>query len=388
MPDPFSPFAIGRLKLRNRFVRSATWDGTADESGFVTERSVAIYRKLAASGIGLIITGYAFVSENGKAPHRQYGAHSNDMIPSLRRIVEAVHSTDAKVALQIVHSGLHSFYLGPQGIVALAPSRVRRSQRPHRRMTRAEIENVIADFAAAAVRAREVGFDAVQLHGAHSYLMSQFISPLYNHRKDRWGGSPENRRRFHLEVIRRVREAVGADYPIFMKLGVVDDEDGGLSLDEGIEAAYDMVMAGVEALEISAGCTARGRPFPTAKSPSDMEDVYYRPQTAAVKRKVSVPVIMVGGIRSLEQVESILTAGDADLISMCRPFIREPDLILRWERGDTAPAKCISCNRCVVTLRRGEPLECGEERRLQEEKYQGPIALMNQEGSSNQSAYN
>ena len=367
-PNLFEPSSAGSLKMRNRFVRSATWDGSADEQGAVTDQSLDIYRELGKGGIGLIISGYAFVSSHGQANPGQYGIHNDDMIPGLRRMVEAAHQEGTRIAVQIVHAGINSGYLTGKGVTPLAISRMQEMERPHQEMTDEDIEGVIADFAAGAVRGREAGFDAIQLHGAHGYFMSQVISPLFNRRTDRWGGNAENRRRFHLEVIRKVRQAIGDDFPLMIKFGVMDDREGGLSLEEGIEAARQMVAAGIDAIEVSAGV---GQSVTTGKEGA-AEQTPFRERAAAVKRAVTVPVMVVAGIRTLETAQGIVDSGDADMVSRCRPFIREPDLVARWQRGETAPATCISCNRGFPIVARGEPLECGEERRLREEAAAGP----------------
>lgn len=362
--DLFESYRIGRLELRNRLVRSATWDATADSSGAVTNGSVPLYRELGQGGVGLIVSGYAFVSPLGQAAQGQYGAHTDDMVPGLHRLVQAAHQGGAKIALQVVHAGINSAYLRRKGVTTLAVSRMPQISTPHREITDEEIEAVISDFVSAAVRAREAGFDAVQFHGAHGYLMSQFLSPLFNLRTDKWGGSAENRRRFHLEVIRRVRQALGDDFPVMIKFGVQDDSEGGLPLSEGLETAQQMVENGIDAIEVSAGVGASARATREG-------DPYFRERAAAVKRAVTVPVMVVGGIRSLEMAKSIVDSGDADLISMCRPFIREPGLVARWQRGEGEPARCISCSKCHAIVGRGETLECGEERRLREEAITG-----------------
>jgi len=363
--DLFEPYRIGGLELRNRFVRSATWDATADGSGAVTDTSVALYRELGQGGVGLIVTGFAFVSSPGQAAQGQYGIHTDDMIPGLRRLVQVAHQGGARIALQVHHAGISSRYLQRQGIPALAVSRIDKIDRPHREMTDKEVESIISDFALAAVRAREAGFDAVQLHGAHSYLMSQFLSPLFNLRNDRWGGNAENRRRFHLEVIRKVRQAAGPGFPLMIKFGVQDDKEGGLSLSESLETAQQMVAEGIDAIEVSTGAM-QATHIPLMKE-GDPEQVPFRERAAAVKRTVTVPVMVVAGIRSLEMAKDIVDSGDADLISMCRPFIREPGLVAHWQRGEGEPARCISCKKCEAIVRRDEPLECGEELRLCEE---------------------
>jgi 2,4-dienoyl-CoA reductase-like NADH-dependent reductase (Old Yellow Enzyme family) len=353
----FEPFSISGLELRNRFERSATWDATADSSGAVTDDSVALYRQLGSGGVGLIVTGYAFVSPLGQAVHHQYGVHTDDMIPGLLRLVHAAHQGGAKIALQIAHAGISSGYLQQRGLAALAVSRIPKLSRAHREMTNEDIEATIFDFATAALRAVEAGFDAVQFHGAHGYLMSQFISPRFNQRTDRWGGNLDNRIRFHLELISKVRHIVGTKFPLMIKFGVQDDRKNGLSLSEGVEAAGLMVEKGIDAIEVSVGFGAAIRVM-VAGEP---EQAYLRDRAAAVKQAVSVPVIAVGGIRSLEMAKDIVDSGDADLVSMCRPFIREPNLIARWQRGEQGDAKCISCNKCMTFMAKGSPLVCKEE---------------------------
>jgi len=352
----FEPKQIGKLEIKNRFLRSATWDATADSAGKVTDTSVEIYRRLGKGNIGLIVSGYAFVSAHGQAMHGQYGVHNDDMIPGLSRLAQTVHEGGGKIALQIVHAGINSVYLPQEGTTVPAVSEMPGVKRSHREMTNEDIEGIIDDFAAAAARSREAGFDALQLHGAHGYLMSQFISPIFNQRTDRWGGSPENRRRFHVEVVRRVRQIIGRDFPFFIKFGVMDDREGGLSLEEGIEAAKEMVAGGIDAIEVSGGVgqgayrNQEGEPVTTP----------FRSRAAVVKRSVTVPIVLVGGIRNLETARDIVVSGDADMVSMCRPFIREPDLIARWHNGEATPATCITCNKCMAIVRRGEPLECGD----------------------------
>lgn len=357
----FEPYLVGKMELRNRFVRSATNDSTANSSGAVTDASVALYRTLGQGGLGLIVSGFAFVSEHGQVLPRQYGVHNDDMIPGLRRLVQAVHKGGAKIALQIVHSGINSPHLSAKGAVPKVVSVMPDMSPSHRQMTGEEIEDIIAEFAAAAVRGREAGFDAIQLHGAHGYLMSQFLSPVFNRRTDQWGGSAENRRRFHLEVIRKVRQAVGADFPLMVKFGVEEDKDGGLSLSDSLKTARQIEGSGIDAIEVSTGSEV----LPTivqAMKKGDPERAYFRERAAAVKRAVKVPVIAVAGIRSLEMAKDIVDSGDADLISMCRPFIREPHLVARWQAGETEPAKCISCNKCLSIAGRGESLECQQEK--------------------------
>lgn len=349
--DPFEPYRIGRLELRNRFVRSAMGDVSVDRYGAFTDHTLAVYQGLAEGGVGLIIAP-ARVSPRTGVLGRGWHIDTDEMIPSQRRLVQVVHQGAAKIALQLDHSG-NKF-----DVKALSVTE----------MTEEDIETLVSDFASAAVRAREAGFDAVQLHGAHGHLMCQFLSPLSNCRTDRWGGSTANRRRFHFEVIRRVRQAVGADFPLMIKFGIQDDKEGGLSLTEGLEVARQMAEKGIDAIEISAGIasTLSITTYVQVKRKGDpTERAYFRAEATAVKRVVTVPVMVVGGIRSLEMAKNIVDSGDGDLISMCRPLIREPGLIRRWQRGDVKPSKCISCNKCyTISMASGEPVECEEEREL------------------------
>ncbi|MEE8413676.1 MAG: NADH:flavin oxidoreductase [Dehalococcoidales bacterium] len=361
MAELFEPVTIGSLELKNRVVRSATWDGAADPSGAVTDDSVALFRELGRGNIGLIVTGHAFVSLLGQATSAQYGVHTDEMIPGLKRLVEAVHQGGAKIAIQITHSGINSGYLRQQGIALQVVSPRNGLKALQQEMTDGDIEALIDDFVLATQRAIEAGFDIVQLHGAHGYMMSQFLSPLSNQRTDRWGGSDANRRRFHLEMIKKIRQVIGRDFPLMIKFGVMEDREGGLSLSESVKTAQEMVEQGIDALEISSG-GSRGSIPRLAEDGS--EQVVFRDRAAAVKKAVNVPVILVGGIRSLPMATKILHSGDVDLIAMCRPFIREPDLMVRWQRGEVEPATCISCNKCMPGER---VLSCGEDRRIREE---------------------
>jgi 2,4-dienoyl-CoA reductase-like NADH-dependent reductase (Old Yellow Enzyme family) len=355
-PDLFEPFRMGSLELRNRFVRSATGDGTADDSGSVTDSSVAIYEKLGRGGVGLVVTGHAFVSPAGQSSPHQYGIYNDAMIPGLRRLVEAVHKGGAKIAVQISHAGSNSKYAHQKGMVMQAVSGVPEISGIYRVMTDGDIRDVISAFVSAGRRAIEAGFDAIQLHGAHGYLMSQFLSPLYNHWNDSWGGSARKRRAFHLEVVRSMRNAIGFDFPLFIKLGARDEREGGLTLEEGLETARELAAQGIDAIEVSCGV---GTSMKAARD-DEPERAYFRDEAAAIKRVVPVPVIAVGGIRSLKMARDIIDSGDADLISMCRPFMSEPDLIARWQRGLKSPSTCISCNNCMAIRGVGRPLECAK----------------------------
>jgi 2,4-dienoyl-CoA reductase-like NADH-dependent reductase (Old Yellow Enzyme family) len=351
--DLFKPVKIRNLELKNRFVRSATWDGTADDQGRVTEESLAIYRALAPGNIGLIISGHLFVDLKGKAVSGQYGLYGDDMIAGCRSLTDIVHENGGAIAAQINHAGINHY---PRDAEALVVSPSGDRDNPQRQMTGADIRKILEQYALAARRAVDAGFDVIQLHSAHGYLGSQFLSPLYNYREDEWGGNAENRRRFLVELVKTVRQAVGDKVPLIIKLGVIDEQDGGLTLEEGVRTAQEIVKYGIDAIEVSTG-------FGNAiRNTKGQEIVYFRDYAAAVKKAVPVPVMMVGGIRSLQTAQNIVDSGDADFISMCRPFIRNPELLNLWKQGTGSRSDCTSCSRCISkSVREKRILACGRD---------------------------
>jgi 2,4-dienoyl-CoA reductase-like NADH-dependent reductase (Old Yellow Enzyme family) len=362
----FSSFEIKRMRLRNRFVRSATFEAASEPDGEVSPLELEMYRNLAVGEVGLIITGICCVHENGRLFPSQNCLARDEAIPGMAQLAQTVHDHGGKVAVQLMHAGREaSRFLPAEG---LAPSVVRDDPHfdlDHRVMTDEEILKLVNAFGAAAGRAREAGFDAVQVHGAHAYLFAQFLSPCSNHRQDHWGGDLKNRLRLHCEVLANIRKRVGPEFPVLIKLGLRDGFDGGLSLEEGIEAAQLLAEAGYDALEISQGL--RGARFQETefrtrlKRPEDQG--YFRQWAKAVKERVRVPVIAVGGIRDLEMAEQIVQQGEADLVSLSRPLISEPGLIARWRKGDKKPARCISCNKCLEALRVPRSISCDLDRR-------------------------
>jgi len=365
MEQLFAPFHLKGLTLANRLVRSATFTSMARGSGEVSDAQLALYRDLAAGGVGLIVTGIVYVHESGRVAVRQNSLASDERIPGLARLTKAVHDQGGKVAVQLFHAGREAAryreFVG--GEAAWAPSRIEDDPyfaHPHRAMTNGEIDQVIAAFGAAARRAREAGFDAVQVHGAHSYLLSQFLSPHTNRREDQWGWELGGRLRLHLAVLAAIREQVGLDYPVMIKLGLADGFAHGLALKDGLEAARRLAQAGYDCLEISQGL--RGKGYQEAEfRPEDKkaaQEGYFRDWAAAVKQRVSVPVIAVGGLRTPQACAEVLERNQADLVALCRPLVSEPALVARWQDGDLTRSRCISCNKCVEAIMSGEPVSC------------------------------
>jgi 2,4-dienoyl-CoA reductase-like NADH-dependent reductase (Old Yellow Enzyme family) len=358
----FESIKIKNMELKNRFVRSATYEGCADD-GYVTDKQVNLYETLSEGGAGLIITGITYVHQNGQISKFQNSITGDDFIYGLKRLTAVAHKWGARIAVQLFHAGREARFPKSSDWVPIAPSFLEsdpHSKGGYRAMTEDEIWEIVRAFSDGAKRAREAGFDGVQIHGAHAYLLSQFLSPYTNRRDDEWGGNLKNRLRLHREIYRSIRQEVGRDYPVLIKIGVEDGFPGGLIFTEGEMAAMSMAELGFDALEISQGLRGLsygGTEFRT-KINSIKREAYFRNWCSEIKRKVNVPVMLVGGLRTFELMEEIVQNKEADFISLSRPLIREPGIINDWKRGDYHRSKCISCNKCLEALRKGKTLQC------------------------------
>jgi len=354
----FEPIRINGMALKNRFVRTATAERMSPPDGTFTQEMVNLYIRLAQGGVGLIITGHAYVHPLGKAEGRMTGIHNDSLIPALNKLVDEVHKLDTKIVMQINHSGgRRDKDVGEE--TPMGPSTVEYEPLEiiSREMAVEEIQEVIDLFAQAALRVKKAGFDGVEIHSVHGYLINQFLSPLTNKRKDSWGGSLDNRMRFLLEVYRVIREAVGKDYPVLAKIPAGDFVRGGLSVIEAREVAKKLSQLGIDAIELSGGLAgSRYR-----KGRRDLawmrKEAYFRPYSKMVKRVTRCPVILVGGLRKPETMKRIIEEGAADLIGLARPLIREPDFPNRIRRGDVRRAECVSCSNCSGPSGR-EPTRC------------------------------
>jgi 2,4-dienoyl-CoA reductase-like NADH-dependent reductase (Old Yellow Enzyme family) len=364
MSKLFKETEINGMKLANRFVRSATWEGMATGEGAVTPRLIELYRRLAQGRIGLIITSHAYVRKDGQAGLFQIGGYDDGLIEGLRTMVETVHAEKGKIAAQLAHAGLFS-NTKLSGEVPVAVSSLEKYEhRQARVMDEADIEAMVESFRRAADRARKAEFDGVQLHAGHGYLLSQFLSPYFNRRKDGYGGSAENRARAVVEVLQAVRKTVGKSFPVLIKMNSEDFLEGGLTVEDAVQTGLLLQDAGIDAIELSGGTILSGKLEPSRGGiKSEDKEAYFKDAARAFKEKLRVPIILVGGIRSFGVAEKLVEEGCADYISMSRPFIREPDLVRRWESGDRSKAKCISDNQCFEPGRAGEGVYCVTERK-------------------------
>ena len=375
----FTPIQIKTMEVNNRFVHSATYECMANETGEVTDDLTKRYRTLAKGEIGLIIPGHMYVHPLGRAMKNQTGIHTNEMIPGLKKLAEAVHEEGGKIAFQLAHAGLQT-EKAVTGQSPLAPSgKVRNPatfQKP-KEMSEAQIQETIEAFAKAAERAAEAGADAVQFHGAHGFLIDEFLSPFFNQRKDQWGGSDENRFRFLKEVFLAVKRTLPDGMPVLVKLNTNDfTPKTGITPELANRYAGWLAELGIDAVELSCGTyftwhVIRGeipinesaKAFPMWMRPllklnfkkqaatCRLEEGYNLEAAKVVKPALKrIPLMLVGGMRRISQLDEILDNNYADLISMSRPFIREPLLVKRLKEGKTQEAACVSCNKCFVAV--------------------------------------
>jgi 2,4-dienoyl-CoA reductase-like NADH-dependent reductase (Old Yellow Enzyme family) len=367
----FEPASISGIQLKNRFIRSATAEGMATSDGYPTQELKELYCKLAEGEVGFIITSGACIESWQKNPETlgllsPFAIYDDCYIEAWQEIIDAVHERGTKIAMQVGHLGRQDI---PElrGSAPIAPSAVPIKGSPvvPQEMTVSDIEDVVEKFAQACRRVKSAGFDAVQFHGAHGNLITNFMSPFTNIRTDDYGGSTENRARFLVEVIIRSRELVGPDFPLMIKLSFSDFVDGGYGVDEAITVAEMAARAGIDCIEVSGGTLSESKYHIAVKGiQREEQEAYFRMYAKALKEQVSIPVILVGGNRTPAVMAKILEEGIADFISLSRPLIREPQLIKRWKNGDLTKSKCISCNQCFENWI-FRPMRCYVEEPLQ-----------------------
>jgi 2,4-dienoyl-CoA reductase-like NADH-dependent reductase (Old Yellow Enzyme family) len=364
MSKMFEPSEINGLKLENRFVRSATWEGMAAEDGAATQKLIDLMAELARGGVGLIISSHTYVQKVGQASPAQLGIHNDDMIPGLQQMAEAVHTHRGKIVCQLTHAGFFG-NAKLSGQTPVAPSNVEGIAKGARQeLTKEDIQSIIAAFAAAAKRAQTAGFDGVQIHGAHGYLLSQFVSPMFNQRTDEYGGSIENRARMPLEVLQAIRKVVGSDYPVLIKVNCKEFTDNALVPEDFVQVGKMLADAGIDAIEVSGGLPISPKTKASQLGINKEEkEAYFQNEARALRKETDVTLILVGGNRSFHVAERLVAEGVADYISMSRPLIREPHLINRWKAGDFTKSACVSDNMCFQPASEGKGIYCVTERR-------------------------
>ncbi len=388
----FEQTSLAGIKLKNRIIRSATHEGMAGEKGFPTEKLKSLYVRLAKGDAGAIITGNAIIQADGKSSLFAVTMIDDDnSIPAYREITDAVHQYETPIIMQIAHCGRQTRSKST-GLQTVAPSALRDayySEDVPKELSENEIDEIIGNFVAAILRTKQAGFDGVQLHLAHGYLLSEFLSSYSNRRKDRWGGSTENKYRIIDEIFKRARETAG-DYPILVKLNAYDGRKSGMKIEEAVRIAQMLEKSGCAAIEVSCGVvedglyTMRGEKLPAdaamkynfkyknlpefvkaiakpvikkfMKQPKPVLK-YNLDAAIHIKKGVNIPVIVVGGINNINDINDMIVNSNMDFVSMCRPFIIEPDIVGKFQKGTQAKSKCIMCNYCMI-IAEEQPLKC------------------------------
>lgn len=319
----FDRVKLGSIDLKNRLIRSATWEGLADVNGHMPEALYHTYEELAKGGVGSIITGFTSVADDDRYFGGMARLSNDSLIPEHQRLTEICHAKNCPVIVQIA-LGEYAGGIEPDF------------------MSVDDIRQVIAQFVNAAIRADKARYDGVQIHAAHSFFLSRFISPAFNHRKDEYGGTPERRGRILSEIIQGIR-AKAPRLHITMKINSSDFMHSGLTPDESMTICRLCKDAGIDSIEVSGNGTS------VSGIRAGKNEAYFAEFALALAEIAELPVILVGGHRSVENMEKILNAGKVDFLSLSRPLIREPDLPNRWAAGEHRPAECISCNMCYRT---------------------------------------
>jgi 2,4-dienoyl-CoA reductase-like NADH-dependent reductase (Old Yellow Enzyme family) len=350
MAEIFEPTSIGTLSLKNRLWRSATFEKKADEQGHLTPELVAVYENLAKGGVGTIITGYAGICEEEKANPKMMGIYDDSFIPEYKIFTDKIHSLSANIIMQIAYGGSQSNYKTENRLI-LGPSAVEhtRFKVTPIAMNKEQISYIIKSFADSARRVKESGFDGVQLHAAHGYLLSQFLTPYYNRREDEYGGSIENRARIICETLDAVRAEVGPDYPVFIKMHCTDEMgEQGLNKEDSLVVAKMLEEKGISGIEFSGGFFSENdATLPDKKGIIKKEkQSYFREPVSWIASELNVPVILVGGNREMEVMEEILNTTDIKYFSLSRTLFSEPDLPEKWQSGYRGKPRCIACGKC------------------------------------------
>jgi len=351
----FQTLKIGEMRLSNRLIMPTIKLGYGTKGGEVTKRHISFYVRRVQGGVGLIVTEPMYISPNGKEIPTQLGIHDDGLKKGLQELVEAVHEEGGRIMAHINHAGRAiNPNLVPEG------ERVSASDIPcpangvtPRPLSKEEIRSYVKLFAEAARRAKEVGFDAIEIPFSHGYLIHQFLSPHSNHRRDEYGGSFENRLRFGREVIVAVRQQVGKGFPLIVRMNANDYVEGGLNLEDAIHLAQVLEEIGVDALSVTSGTMCESVPY--CLYPMGTPKANLLPMAARIKAEVSIPVGVAGRIRTPKLARDALEQGQADFIGLGRPLLADPDFPLKAREGrDGEIMLCAACHQgCLADYERG-----------------------------------
>jgi 2,4-dienoyl-CoA reductase-like NADH-dependent reductase (Old Yellow Enzyme family) len=342
MSELFEPYQLGPLEIKNRFIRSATTSYWSDRQGNIRPEIVDLYKNLAKGGVGLIIKGHLYVTEDGKAHTGMAGISSDQHITGLKTLTQSVHSFGGRIIAQLNHAGIHSIR-DREG-----PSIYKSGDWTARALSVDEILDIVRSFGEAAERSMKAGFDGIQIHGAHGYLISQFLSKQVNRRRDEYGGNLNNRMRLLLEVYNEIRERVGNNVPVMLKMNCDDFSPNGFTIRDSARVAQAITRLGLDCLEISGGGVGRVEDLTERARSTDPElsEATFSGYAQKIRQVTGKSTLsLVNRIRTKQCMEAVVRKDVADLISMSRPFIREPDLLTHLKAGQPC-VTCTTCNAC------------------------------------------
>lgn len=345
----FHESKLANINIKNRFVRSATWENMTTKNGHLTKEIYDIYEELSKNDIGLIITGYGNIVKEEQPNPGMMGMYDDSFIDEYKKLTNIVHSYDSKILMQLAYGGTKTkFNLGER--IIYAPSEVpeKSTNVLGKAMTKEEIDYIVDAFAKAGKRVKDSGFDGVEIHGAHTYLINQFLSPYYNKRTDQYGGNLENRMRFLIEIYSKMRDLVGKDFPIFVKLTASEFFEGGLTFEETKLICKKLESIGIDGIEISGNIHGKaksmvGQVFDNCEL---KEEGYFLEYAKIISDLVKIPIITVGGFTNLDNIQKIFNETNISGFGLSRPLLAEPNLIKRWKDKDNSPAKCVRCSKC------------------------------------------
>lgn len=358
MKTLFDKTKILNMNMKNRFIRGALWEDLADEKGHMTKELSSIYEELANGGVGTIITGYAFVTKEEQPNPGMMGIYDDSFIPEYKEFTDKIHKIGSNIIMQIVYGGFMTDY-NTKNRTIWGPSTIQNEVTGtwSKEMRKEEIKYLVDAYAQAAKRVKQSGFDGVEIHAGHGYLLSQFLSPYYNKRKDEYGGDIENRARIIFEIFNAMRKCVGHDFPILIKLNSSDYvKKGGLTEIDSLYVAKKLADLGINAIEVTGGnesikevADSNMGAARTKIVISKEKESYFKNYATKLAKMVDIPIILIGGNRHLDVMEDLLSNSNIQYFSLSRPLTAEPDLINRWINGDNKKPKCVSCNKCYTT---------------------------------------
>ena len=333
----FDETKIKNMKLKNRIIRGSVGDNSFC-NGKISEEGFKLYEDLSKGEVGTIFTGYAIVSDYDQFDTiKVFRIDKDEYIDEYKKLTTLVHKNNANIIMQLVHIGATTTTNVDR---PYAPSQITvpTTKKITKELSKDDILRIEDDFVKAAIRAKKSGFDGVEIHAAHLFLLSQFLSPIFNKRNDEYGGNNENRARIIIEIIEKIRKEVGNDFIISLKINCNDDMENGITEEGFLIASQLAVKAGVDLIQVSSNQWVNKK---------GSKNIYFIEETKKLAEIVNVPVVLIGGVRDVDTIEKILNESKIEYIGLARPLICEPDLVKKWKEGKSKKAKCVSCNGCL-----------------------------------------